>query len=60
MTTKVNMLITCVIIHNLNSCNFESRPLKINGASRAQILVTSDFMEIHNEKFLKNPSNNNQ
>jgi hypothetical protein len=60
MIKKVNLLITCVIICILNFVNLESKSLKINGASRAQILVKSDFMEIYNEKVKKNPSNNNQ
>jgi hypothetical protein len=29
----VNMLIACVIIDNLNSCNFEPKSPQINGAS---------------------------
>jgi hypothetical protein len=58
MIKKVNLLITCVIICILNSINFESKSLKINGAYRAKILVKSDFMEINNEKVGKDPSNN--
>jgi hypothetical protein len=49
------LLIPCVINCILNFVNLESKSLKINGASRAQILVKSDFMEIHNEKVEKKP-----